>query len=230
MNTEFFYEIYLNGKKQTFSFPLIYKTKTVWEYRTSPPAFSVIFGSCNYINDPLYDRPGDPYGRSPRIFDSIANNPSDFMIWNGDNMYTREADFDSRSGFYYRYTHDRSIPELKKLLASRPNYAIWDDHDYGPNDAGASYDLKDISLAAFKDFFGNPSYGEWNNPGVYTHFTWSDCDFFLLDARFYRSDEKMNDSSSNKHYLGDVQLKWLEASLLYSRASFKFIVSGSQML
>jgi len=230
MNSAYEYEILLNGKKQTFAFPLSFKTKGIWEYRTSPPSFSFIFGSCAYINDPPYDRPGEPYGRDPRIFDSIANNPSDFMIWGGDNMYTRQADYDSRTGFYYRYTHDRKIPALKKLLASRPNYAIWDDHDYGPDDAGASYELKDISLQAFKDFFGNPSSGEWDNPGIYTHFTWSDCDFFLLDNRFYRSDDAMNDSSDDKHYLGQKQLEWLENSLLFSNASFKFIMSGGQVI
>lgn len=230
MNTDYSYEIYLNNKKQHFSFPLSFKTKEVWEYRTPPPAFSFIFGSCAYINDPLYDRPGQPYGRDPRIFDSIANNPSDFMLWDGDNMYTREADYDSRFGFYYRYTHDRSIPQFKKLLASRPQYATWDDHDYGPNDAGFSYELKNISLEAFKDFWGNPSYGEPDNPGVYTHFTWSDCDFFVTDSRYYRSDEKMDSSSDEKHFFGDRELKWLENSLLYSRASFKFVAVGSQVL
>jgi alkaline phosphatase D len=230
MNNEFSYEIYLNSKKQKFPFPLTFKTKDVWEYRTPPPAFSFIFGSCAFVNDPSVDRPGEPYGRDPRIFDSIAKNQSDFMLWAGDNMYTREADYDSRSGFYYRYTHDRKIPEMKRLLASRPNYAIWDDHDYGPNDAGVSYELKDVSLQAFKDFFGNPSYGERDNPGVYTHFTWSDCDFFLLDDRFYRSAENMIDSNADKHYLGEKQLQWLENYLVYSHASFKFIVSGSQVM
>src|SRR6185295_4398936 len=82
----------------------------------------------------------------------------------------------------------------------------------------------------FKDFFGNPGYGEPGNPGVYTHFTWSDCDFFLLDDRYYRNDERMADTSAAKHYLGEKQLAWLENSLLYSRASFKFIVSGSEVL
>ena len=230
INTEYQYQIFLNDTKQGFPFALSFKTKGVWEHRTPAPDFSFIFGSCAYINDPLYDRPGEPYGRDPRIFDSIAKNQSDFMLWDGDNMYTREADYDSKSGFYYRYTHDRSIPELKRLLASRPNYATWDDHDYGPNDIGESYELKDISLQAFKNFFGNPSYGEPDNPGVYTHFTWSDCDFFLLDDRYYRSDEAMNDSSLDKHYLGQKQLAWLENYLLYSGASFKFIISGSHVI
>ncbi|MBA3649860.1 MAG: alkaline phosphatase family protein [Chitinophagales bacterium] len=230
MNTRYQYEIYLNDKKQVFTFPLTFKTKMVWEFRQPAPDFSFLFGSCAYINDALYDRPGEPYGRDPGIFDTMACVPSDFMIWLGDNMYTREADNTSRSGLYYRYTHDRKIPQLRRLLASRPNYATWDDHDYGPNDIGSCYELKDVSLQAFKDFWGNETYGESDNPGVYTHFNYIDCDFFLTDDRFYRSDDKMNDSSAAKHYLGNRQLEWLENSLLYSKATFKFICSGSQVL
>ncbi|MBX7107045.1 MAG: alkaline phosphatase family protein [Chitinophagales bacterium] len=230
MNTEYVYEIYLNNKKQAFSYPLHFKTKDIWEYRRPAPDFSFLFGSCAYINDPPSDRPGEVYGLSPRIFDTMAKVPADFMLWLGDNTYTREADYTSRSGFYYRYTHTRKCSNMQHLLASRPNFAIWDDHDYGPNDAGSSFELKDVSLQTFKDFWGNKSYGEPDNPGVYTKFTWSDCDFFLIDDRYYRSDDVMNDSSSEKQFMGDRQFSWLVNNLLYSKASFKFLVFGSQVL
>lgn len=230
MNSQYSYEIYLNGKKQTFKYPLSFTTKDIWEFRKPAPDFSFIFGSCAYINDPAYDRPGEPYGRSPRIFDTIAKTPSDFMLWLGDNTYTREADYTSKSGFYYRYTHTRKCRDMQQLLASRPNFAIWDDHDYGPNDANSSFELKDVSLETFKDFWGNKSYGEADNPGTYTKFTWSDCDFFLLDDRYYRDDDNINDSSAEKKFLGDRQMEWLENGLLFSSASFKFLAFGSQVL
>lgn len=230
MNTSYTYEIFLNNKKQIFPYPLTFHTKDTWEFRRPAPDFSFLFGSCAYINDPAYDRPGEPYGLSPRIFDTMGKVKSDFMLWLGDNTYTREADFTSKSGFYYRYTHTRKCRDMQYLLASRPNYAIWDDHDYGPNDGDASFELKDVSLQVFKDFWGNKTFGEADNPGVYTKFTWSDCDFFLLDDRYYRSDDAMNDSSSQKKFLGDKQFEWLMNSLLYSRASFKFLVFGSQVL
>lgn len=230
MNTEYVYEIYLNNKKQTFNYPLNFKTKDTWEFRRPAPDFSFIFGSCAYINDPLYDRPGEAYGLSPRIFDTIAKVKSDFMLWLGDNTYTREADWTSKSGFYYRYTHTRKCRNMQQLLASRPHFAIWDDHDYGPNDGNTSFELKDVSLQTFKDFWGNKTFGEADNPGIYTKFTWSDCEFFLIDDRYYRSDDAMNDSSDEKKFLGDKQFEWLKNGLLYSKASFKFLVFGSQVL
>ena len=80
------------------------------------------------------------------------------MIWLGDNVYFREPD-DSRTGVYHRYSHDRSLPELQPLLGSVHHYAIWDDHDYGPNNSDRSFIYKNITLQAFKDFWANPTYG-----------------------------------------------------------------------
>ena len=230
MNSAYDYEIYLNNKKQVFPYPLTFKTKDTWEFRRPAPDFSFIFGSCAYINDPAYDRPGESYGRDPRIFDTMAKTNADFMLWIGDNTYTREADWTSKSGFYYRYSHTRKNRHLQKLLSSMPNYAIWDDHDYGPNDGNASFELKDVSLQAFKDFWGNKTFGEADNPGVYTRFTWSDCDFFLLDDRYNRSGEALHDSATDKKYLGERQLTWLKNGLLSSRATFKFVTIGNQVL
>jgi alkaline phosphatase D len=230
MNSNYVYEIYLNNKKQSFTHPLTFTTPDTWQFRRPAPNFSFIFGSCTYINDAAYDRPGEPYGRDPRIFDTIAKTQSDFMIWLGDNTYTREADYTSKSGFYYRYTHTRKCRNMQALLASRPNFAIWDDHDYGPNDGNSSFELKEISLQTFKDFWGNKTFGEPDNPGIYTKFTWSDCEFYLLDDRYYRSDGRMNDSSAEKEFLGDKQMAWLKNGLLYSKATFKFLALGSQVL
>lgn len=230
MNTKYVYEIYLNHKKQDFPYPLTLTTKDTWEFRKPAPDFSFLFGSCVYINDPAFDRPGQPYGRDLRILDTMAKTTSDFMLWLGDNTYTREADWTSKSGFYYRYTHTRRCRNMQQLLASRPHYAIWDDHDYGPNDANASFELKDVSLQAFRDFWGNKTFGEAGNPGVYTRFTWSDCEFFLLDDRYYRSAESVQDSASTKKYLGDQQMQWLLNGLASSHATFKFIAVGNQVL
>jgi alkaline phosphatase D len=223
------YEVYLNGEKQSFDFPLSFQTKKIWE-RKAPPSFSFTIGSCAYINDPAVDRRAPPYGQDPRIFDSIARNPSDFMLWLGDNVYLRDEDYTSRSGIYYRYSHDRRIPQLKRLLASRPHYAIWDDHDFGPNDANGAFPYKTYSLEAFRDYWGNPGFGEWDQPGIYTSFNWVDADFFLLDDRFYRSDEKLSDPAIHKTYFGEKQLRWLENSLLMSKANFKFIAVGNQVI
>jgi len=165
----------------------------------------------------------------------MGNYATDFMLWLGDDLYFREADYSSRFGMQYRYSYNRKTPQMRQLLASRPNFAIWDDHDYGPNDSDESFDLKDESLDLFKKYWGNKTYGEADNSGIYSKITWSDCDFFLTDGRYHRSPGDMQDSingkpNCDKKYFGDKQMKWLKANLMNSNAPFKFIATGSQVL
>ncbi len=86
MNTEYEYDVYLNEQKLTPSVPTTFKTKKLWEWREPAPDFSFLLGSCYYINDPQYDRPGKPYGKDPKILETMGNMPSDFMLWMGDNV------------------------------------------------------------------------------------------------------------------------------------------------
>lgn len=235
MNTVYEYSIFLNDKKVELPFATTFKTKKLWEWREPAPDFSFLVGSCFYINDSTYDRPGRPYGQNPRILETMGNTPSDFMLWTGDNLYLREADYSSEAGIAYRYSYNFSQPFFQKLRATRANYATWDDHDFGPDNSDVTYELKDVAFETFKKYWGNKSFGEPDNAGVYTKFKWSDCDFFLMDDRYHRSANdlpEMIDGKLNpeKEFYGKKQLVWLKNSLANSTASFKFIVSGGQML
>ena len=85
----------------------------------------------------------------------MAADDPDMMLWLGDNIYLREVDFQSYEGFLHRYTHARETPEMKNLLKACPNYAIWDDHDFGPNDSDGSWVHADWSREAFQTFWSN---------------------------------------------------------------------------
>ena len=235
MNCSYEYNIYLNDKKVNLPFATTFKTKDLWEWRKPAPDFSFLIGSCTYLNDSLYDRPGKPYGASPEILQTMGNTPSDFMIWSGDNFYYREADYSSPWGMNYRCSHDFSLPQMQKLRATRANYAIWDDHDYGPDDSNKSWELKKEALQLFKDYWGNKSFGEPNNEGIYTKFKWSDAEFILMDDRYHRSPNNLKDSingkpNPDKQFYGKEQMEWLKNSLISSKSVFKFIVTGGQML
>ncbi len=230
MNTKYRYEISLDGKIQTFPFPCEFKTKVLWEHRTLPPDFKFLFGSCLYLNDSLYDRPGIPYGKSPEILQSMLQTNSDFIIWGGDNVYLREADYSSVSGMRYRYSKNFSHPHLGPLRASRCNFAIWDDHDFGPNNSGKEFRLRDSSLQIFKEYWCATAFGG-SHGGNYQSFTWADAEFFLLDDRYFRTPPDASFPGEKKGaFLGEEQLEWLENSLKNSDASLKFIVCGSQVI
>ena len=149
------------------------------------------------------------------------------MLWLGDNTYFREADFTTKSGIYYRQTHTRSVKELQPLLANTHHYAIWDDHDFGPNDANGSFYNKALTLKAFQDFWPNPNYGIEGTDACAGKFSYADCDFFLLDNRTFRT--PLYDTGLSE-ILGSKKIEWLIAGLKSSRASFKFVAVGGQFL
>jgi alkaline phosphatase D len=108
------------------------------------------------------------------------------------------------------------------------HYAIWDDHDYGPNDSDRGYVLKHESRNVFIQFWGNPSYGNGKQEGVYTTFQWGDVQFFLLDNRFFRSPNRR--ITGDRTILGEEQKQWLIDNLASSNATFKVIAMGGQFL
>ncbi|HEX7180235.1 MAG TPA: alkaline phosphatase D family protein [Thermoanaerobaculia bacterium] len=221
------YEIYLEGLRVARSYPLTFQAQPMWRYRTDPPTFRAAIGSCAYINDPAFDRPGEPYGGNYEIFQSIAAARPDFMVWLGDNIYYREGDWSDEASMRRRWTHDRALPEMQPLLGAVHHYAIWDDHDYGSNDADRSFRLRETSLRVFQDYWANPSYGEAETPGVFTRFDWSDVEFFLLDDRYHRSANELPIGPDKRMY-GEAQIQWLKNALTGSRATFKIVAGGSQ--
>ena len=226
--TTYNYELYINNKKVTLTYPATFTTQKIWKWRTDAPDFKFAMGSGAYIDETAYDRPGKPYGGGYEIYNHIADMHPDFFIWLGDNVYLREPDWNTRAGIFHRYSHDRAIPELQKLLATTHHYAIWDDHDYGTNDSDKSFWNKNETFNAFKLFWVNPSYGVGDIKGTTTLFNWSDCDFFLMDNRSFRYPDKRIED--NKSELGEEQLQWLFNNLINSYGTFKFVVLGGQFL
>ena len=222
------YNLFINNNKISFDFATEFQTIKLWQYRTDPPEINFVTGSGAYINEAKYDRAGKPYGGNYQIYEKIADKNPDFMIWGGDNIYLREADVNTRTGILHRYTYNRAVKEKQKLLASIHNYAIWDDHDFGPNDSDKSFWNKETTFEAFKLFWANPSYGVGNIKGAITYFTWGDCDFFMLDNRYHRDPNNLK--AENKTMLGKKQLEWLKNALVSSHANFKFVVMGGQFL
>lgn len=231
-DSRYTYEVWIDGEKVTPRFrkefrngeaiPLEFSTPANWRFRKEGHQvfdFTIGFGSCAYINqEGGYDRLSNetPYGAGYEIFESIYEVDPDIFVWLGDNVYLREADWTSWTGILQRWTHDRSIPHLRGLLASRPNYAIWDDHDYGPNDAGWDFWNKEQTTRAFNLFYGNPSAGLPTLPGIFTFFNRSDVNVYLLDNRFHRDGpEHLKAFDREKDLLGKRQVDWLISSLKY---------------
>jgi alkaline phosphatase D len=222
------YQLEINNSPVDLPYPTTFQSQQLWKWRTEPPDFSFVMGSGTYINEIKYDRPGKGYGDGYQIFNSMAKIKPDFMIWLGDNIYLREPDWNSKTGIIHRYTHTRSLPEMQAFLASTHNYAILDDHDFGPNDSDRGFWNKNQTMVAFELFWANPSYGAGNIKGAITSFQWGDADFFLLDNRSFRSPNRRK--TGERTQLGENQIQWLFDNLVSSYGTFKFIVMGGQFL
>lgn len=225
--TQYVYDLLINGVEMKLQ-NAVFTTQTLWQYRVDPPAFTLATGSCTFINEVEYDRPGKGYGDAYQIFESVAAKSPDVMLWLGDNIYLREVDYRSRSGILYRYSHTRALPEMQKLLRTCPNLAIWDDHDYGPNDADRSYIHKDWTKEAFELFWANPSFGLPGQGGITSQFAFNDVDFFLMDNRWFRSNYELK--GTEKEIFGRAQIDWLIEALKFSKAPFKMIATGGQFI
>lgn len=235
-NTTYEYKFSLNTK--TYSKPVnadgSFTTKELWQWRKPAPDFSFLTGSCAYFNEPVYDRPGKPYGGDSSIFQRMGQEKAAFMLWLGDNWYTREADYADEWGLWARASRDRSMPVLQPLLKNMSHFAMWDDHDYGPNDIGSHYILKETSRNVFQQYWLNTSYG-MNNQGIYSIISYGDVDIFMMDDRWWRSADALPDSvngdvNKEKRMWGVQQMEWLKNALSFSKATFKIIANGSQVL
>lgn len=170
-------------------------------------------------------------GRRMKILKSMTKQPADFMIWLGDHLYfLQKSDWETRKGMEKKYRYQRDAPYMKEFLQCRPQYAIWDDHEYGSNDADGHFAYKDTSLLVFKEFWKNPAYGTDELPGTFFKVKHGDCEFFMTDGRFYADKTPLADGSGWTAMFGAAQMEWLKASLRQSTARFKFVVCGSQII
>ena len=229
-DTQYEYQILLDGRAVNTQEPLLFTTQKLWAFRSDPPEFTFAMGSCFYANEPAYDRPGNSYGGEYKIFQAIDSLRPEIMLWLGDNIYLRPGDFQSESAIHHRYSHSRSIPELQNLLRNSHHYAIWDDHDYGPNDSDRSYIHKDWTRRAFDLFWAKPPAGVQElQPSIAPQYAYGDAEFFLLDNRTFRAPNECK-SCDEMPLLGEAQLDWLIDALLSSSARFKFVAIGGQVL
>ncbi len=218
------YEVYINNIKQEFEEPLFFQTQSD---SAVGGEFSFATGSCAYTKEP--DTESEEYKGIYNIYNSIAALKPDFMLWLGDNVYFENTDITSKEGMLHRYTFSRGNLYLQKLLRTSHHYAIWDDHDFGSNDADSTFKNKAYSNEMFRLFWCNNNLTEFpKRNSIANVFSWDDVDFFLLDDRTFRAPTK--NARANKQLLGKEQINWLIEELKGSKATFKFIAMGGQIL
>jgi alkaline phosphatase D len=225
-DTVYQYQVFVNEQPLTFSYAT--------QFRTAPNPqsplrnYSFATGSCFFVNDAAMNFFNVKYGGGYEIFSALSAQKPDLMLWTGDNVYMAPYDLGNIYSMNRRYITTRGVPETFPILAGMANFATWDDHDFGPNNADGSFPRKHESLQLFQTYWPNPDYGTADTPGVFAKIRWGDVEFFMTDNRFHR--QSKTGGMKDKAFLGQAQLKWLQESLTASTATFKIIVTGSPAL
>ncbi|BBM82397.1 alkaline phosphatase D family protein [Candidatus Uabimicrobium amorphum] len=200
--------------------------------------FYLAFGSCCHQDKPQ------------PIWDAVVASQPDVFLFLGDNIYADTSDMDVMRAKYKRFSAEPGFQKLKKTC---PIIATWDDHDYGYNDAGASYSRKKESQQIFLDFFGEDLQSQRRKtPGIYTSYFYTLGDkkiqIILLDVRYFRTpllrilDQEKQLQRKKKYMgayvpvnyegatmLGATQWKWLEKEL-QKPAAVRIIATSTQFL
>jgi len=201
---------------------------TPFTFAPPPSSVSTIaLGSCNDQDDPQV------------MWPYIMENNPDLWIWLGDNVYADTEDMDLMSEIY---ALQQSHPAYQTFAAEVAMVGIWDDHDFGANDAGKEFPKKKASRDLMFEFLGVPkSQAAWQREGAYQAYEYGEGDqkvkVMLLDARYFRDPLQNAAFGSGRRYeagqgdfLGEAQWEWLTEELNSSDAAFNIIGCGIQMI
>jgi phosphodiesterase/alkaline phosphatase D-like protein len=180
-------------------------------FADGPFSFSFAFGSCALV------------GSNGSVFDTIRATEPLFFFATGDFFY---GDITANDRKQYRADFDATLmaPAQAALYQSVPTAYIWDDHDYGANNADAGSVSREAARLTYRQDV--PHYLLPAGPGdapVYQAFTVGRVRFIVTDLRSERSPATMADGP-DKSMLGAAQKDWFKQELLAARDTYPVIV------
>ncbi len=207
------------------------------EPRSSQILKKITFGSCASQDKPQ------------PIWETLIKQNPDLFLFIGDNIY---ADTEDMAVMQEKYKKLLAKPGYQRLLRTTPVLSIWDDHDYGSDDAGAEYPKKKEAEKIFLDFFQVDKHSpRRKRPGIYGAKIFGksgkQVQIILLDTRYFRDPQVRNrESSADKKkknivgkylptqdtsttILGKAQWEWLEVQLKKD-ADVRIIASSIQVV
>jgi len=165
--------------------------------------------------------------------DIFNNVDADVFIFLGDNIYADTYNPWIMSRFYNRLSCMKSFQDM--VSRTPITLAIWDDHDYGHDNAGADYTMKYQSQKMFLDFWNIPQHSDRRRGfGVYGSYRFQSPEgsvrVILPDLRFDRDPEiSVNGAyvATNGSMIGKYQWKWLEREIDESQREDNWTIIGS---
>ncbi len=175
--------------------------------------------------------------REQPIWEAIKDENVDEFFFMGDNVYG-----DSDDGLLEKMeaSYEKQKQMFPKWVFNKKLNAIWDDHDYGKNDGGAEYPLKEKAQELFLKFWNVDSKDpRHNRKGIYFNeekeILGHKVNLIALDTRYHRSPLGQEDKpyspveDRTKTMLGEEQWQWLN-DVIERESDLIIIVSSIQVM
>ncbi|MBW0272797.1 hypothetical protein ATM97_22155 [Nocardia sp. MH4] len=199
--TDYSYTVVVDGKPDG--------TRGVGHLRTpavGPLSFRVTAGSCARV------------GSDGAVFDALARERGLLHLALGDLHYGN-IESTVPGPFFAAYDRVLTSPGQSAFYRGSPVAYVWDDHDYGPNDAGADSPGREASRTAFGTVV--PHY-----PFVAPEGTINQA-FTIGRVRFVMTDDRSGATSDS--VLGAAQRAWLVDELVRSSRTHALVVWGNSL-
>ena len=184
--------------------------------------------------------------RPQPIWEAIVRQDPELFLFLGDNIYADTEDMDVMRR---KYGELAAKPGFKKLRERCRVLSIWDDHDFGENDAGRNYPKRQAAQELFLDFFGVPRDSpRRGRPGIYGSHVFGPkgkrVQVILLDTRYFRDPLSRRSRAEriatglgpykphedeSKTILGEAQWRWLKRQL-EEPAEVRIVASSIQVV
>jgi alkaline phosphatase D len=152
-NTKYEYQIAVSGSADA---PFVVGEDYFFETPAEPetPAKTVLaFGSCAKT-EPL------------KLWTQMAESDIEGVVLLGDTPYIDSTELEVQRRKHCEFLQ---IPELARLIRSRPVWGTWDDHDFGMNNSDGTLPGKENARQAFLEYRAHASQGH-DDQGIYTSF------------------------------------------------------------
>jgi prolyl oligopeptidase len=204
-NTQYYYALEVNGRIDR---------KKRGEFKTFPPpgpaSFEMAFASCGRT------------GSTRDVYDRIREHHPLFYMNMGDLHY---SDIKTNRPSLFRAAYDAVLasPQQGDLYRAVPFVYMWDDHDYGGNNANKKSTTHKAARDTYDEYVPHyPFANAHEEAPIYYSFVVGRVKFILTDLRSDRDDPKDKDDVK-KSIMGDTQKKWFKDELLAANGKYPLI-------
>jgi hypothetical protein len=204
-NTQYYYALEIGGRIDR---------KKRGEFKTfpapGPASFEMAFASCGRT------------GSTRDVYDRIREHHPLFYMNMGDFHY---QDIRTNRASLFRAAYDAVLasPQQGDLYRAVPFVYMWDDHDYGGNNASKKSPTHKAARNTYDEYVPHYPFADSHQEApIYYSFDVGRVKFILTDLRSERDDPKDKDDAK-KSIMGEKQKQWFKDELLAANGKYPLI-------